>query len=101
MEQFLVLILNCLSPDATLGSSPRKGIALDDDDMFCRGDPLVDKATREELARSPYDLLFELLRVHGARLRSLDEQGRRRSEAANHNALKNKFATGSTDVVLN
>jgi len=101
IEQFLVLVLNCLSSNVALGSRPRERTALDDDDVCGRSDALVDEVTRAEFARSPYDFLFELLRLRGTLLRSLDEQGRRRSEVANHNALEDKFATGSTDVVLN
>ena len=100
VEQFLVLVLNCLSSDVALGSRPRECTTLDDNDMCGRGDPLVDKVTGAEFTRSPYDLLLELLWVHGTLLRSLDEQGRRRSVVANHNALEDEFATGSTDIVL-
>ena len=53
-----------------------------------------------ELPRSPDDFLLELLSVHGALLRSLDEQGGGRSAVSDHDTFENKFATGSTGVVL-
>ena len=68
--------------------------------MFGGRDPLVDKATRVEFPRSSYDFLLELLRIHRTIFQSLNEQRRRRSADANHNAPKNKFATGSMDVVF-
>jgi len=101
IEQSLVLVFNCLSSDVALGSGPRECTALDDDDVFGGRDALVDKATRMELPRSPHNFLLELLRIHGAPLRSLNEQCRRRSTVANHNTLENKLAAGSTNVVLN
>jgi len=101
IEQLLVLVLNCLSSDVALVSRPRERTAFDDNDVFDRGDALMSIATRVELARSPDDFLLELLRVHGTLLRRLNEQGRRGPAVANYNALENKFATGSTDVVLN
>jgi hypothetical protein len=76
IEQLLVLVLDCLSSDVTLGGGARKIAALDDDDVFGGSDALVDIAARVKLPRSPDDLLLELLRVHGAPFRSLDEQGR-------------------------
>jgi len=100
IEQFLILVLNCPPSYVALGGCARERTMLDDDDVFGGSDLFVDKATRVELPRSPYDLLLELLRVHRTLLQSLDEQGRRRSAAADHNALENKFTTGSTDVVL-
>ena len=100
VEQFHVLVLNRLSSDIALGIRTRERTALDDDDVFGRGDALVGIVTRVEFPRSPYDFLLELLRAHGTLLRSLDEQGGRTSEVSNHNALGNKFSTGSTDVVL-
>ena len=100
IKQFLVLVLNCLSSDVTLDSSPRERTALDDDDVFGGRDPLVDEATRVEWLSSFYDFLLEFLRAHRTLLRSLNKQRRRRSAVANHNALENKLATGSTDVVL-
>jgi len=101
IEKFLVLVLNCPSSYVALGIGARERTALDDDDEFGGRDALVDKATRVEFPRSPYDFLLELLHVHRTLLQSLDEQGRRKSAIANHNALENKFTTGSTDVVLN
>ena len=100
VEQFHVLVLNCLSSDTALGIRARERTALDDHDVFGLGDALVGIVTRVEFPRSSYDFFLELLRAHGTLLRSLDEQGGRTPEVANHNALGNKFATGITDVVL-
>ena len=100
IEQLLVLVLNCLSSDVAFGGCAREGTALDDDDVFGGNDALVDIAARVELPRSPDDFLLELLGVHGALFRSLDEQSRGGSAVANDNALENKFATGGADVVL-
>ena len=60
----------------------------------------MDIAARVELPCSPDDLLLEPLSVHGARLRSLDEQGRTRSAVSYDDALENEFATRSAEVVL-
>jgi len=100
IEQLLVLVLSCSSSNDALDNGARESTTLDDDDVFGGCDPLVHKATGVEFPRSPHDFLLELLRVHRTLLRSLNEQRRRRSADTNHNAPKNKFATGSTDVVL-
>jgi len=83
VEQFHVLVLNCLSSDIALGIRARERTALDDD-VFGQRDALVDIVTRVEFPRSPYNVLLELLRAHGTLLRSLNEQGGRTSEVANH-----------------
>jgi hypothetical protein len=62
IEQLLVLVLDCLSSDVTLGGGARKIAALDDDDVFGGSDALVDIAARVKLPRSPDDLLLELLK---------------------------------------
>jgi len=100
IKQLLVPVLNCLSSDIALGSGARESPALDDDNVFGGGDALVDIAARVELPRSPDDIFLELLGVHAARLRSLDEQGGGRSPVANDNTLEYKVATGGADVVL-
>jgi len=100
IKQFLVLVLNCLSSDVTLGSGTGESAAIDDDDMFGGSDAFVDVAARIELSRPPDEFLLEPLGVHRAFLRSLDEQGRRRPAVANDNALENKFSTGGAEVVL-
>ena len=100
IEQLLVLLFNCLSSDVSLGGGARESAALDDDDVFRGGNALVDIAAGVELPCSPNDLLLEFLGVHGASLRSLDEQGRGRSAVSNDNAFENKFATCSAEVVL-
>ena len=100
VKQLLVLVLNCLSSDVALCSSAREGTTLHNDDIFGGGDALVDIAARVELPCSPDDLLLEPLSVHGARLRSLDEQSRTRSAVSYDDALENEFATRSAEVVL-
>jgi hypothetical protein len=100
IEQLLELILDRLSSDVTLSGGAREGPALDDHDVFRGSDALVDIAARVKLPRSPDDLLLELLSVHRAPLRRLDEQGRRRSPVADDDALENELATGRPDVVL-
>jgi len=100
IEQFLVLVLNCLSPDVALGSGARESPALDDDNVFGGGDALVDIAARVELPRSPDDLFLEFLSVHGTLLRCLDEKSGGRSAVPNDNTLENKVTTGGADVVL-
>jgi len=100
IEQLLVLVFNCLSSNIALGGGARESAALDDDNVFCGGDALVDIAARVKLPRSPDNFLLELLRVHGATFRGFNEQCRGRSAVANDNALENKFATGGADVVL-
>lgn len=100
IEQLLVLVFDCLSPNIALCSGTREGPTFDDDNVFCGGDALVDIATRMKLPRPSDDFLLEPLGVHGARLGSLDEQGGGRSAVANDDTLENKFTTGSAEVVL-
>ena len=100
IKQFLVLVLNCLSSDIALGGGARKSATLDDNDMFGGGYAFMDVAARVELPRSPDNFFLEFLSVHGALLRSLNEQSRGRSAVANDNALENQFATRGADVVL-
>ena len=100
VKQLLVLGLDCLSPNVALGGSAGKSATFDDNNMFRGSDLLVDIAATVELPRSPDDFLLELLGVHSALLRSLNEQGGRRAAVSNDNALENKFATGHADVVL-
>jgi len=100
VKQLSVLVFNRLSSDVALGGGAGESTALDDDNVFCRGDALVDIAARVKLPRSPDDFLLELLSVHGTLLRGLDEQGRRRSAVANNDAFENEFTTSSADVVF-
>ena len=100
IEQLLVLVLNRLPSDVTLGGGARKSATFNNDDVFGGCDALVDIAARVELPRSPDDFLLEPLSVHGTLLRSLDEQGGGRSAVPDHDTLENKFATRSAGVVL-
>ena len=100
IEQLLVLVLNRSSSHVSFGGRAREGVALDNDDVFGRGDALVDVVARVELFRPSNDLVLELLAVHGALLRNLDEQGRRRSTISNNDTFKNKFTACGADVVL-
>lgn len=98
IEQLLILAHDCLSSDVALGCGVGESSALNDDDVFGGVDTLVDIAAKMKMPCSPNDFLPELLRVHGAPLRSLDEQGRRVSAISNDNA-QNKF-TSSADVIF-
>lgn len=89
IKQLFVLVLNCLSADVALGGGARESPAFDDDDVFGGGDAFVHIAARVELPRPPNNFLLELLGVHGALLRGLDEQCRRRSAVANDDTLEN------------
>lgn len=100
IEQLLELVLNCLSSNVALGSGTGECATFDDDDVFRGCDALMHIAASMELGRSLDDFLLELLSVHGALLRSFDEQGGRRSAVSNDNALKNEFTTGSAEIVL-
>ena len=100
IEQLLVLVLNRLSSDIAFGGGARKGATVNNDDMFGGRDALVDIAARVELPRSPDDFLLELLGVHGALLRGLDEQSGGRSAVSYDDTLENEFATHSADIVL-
>jgi hypothetical protein len=97
VKQLLVLVLNCLSSDVAFGGGTRESAALNDDDMFGGGDVLVDIGA---LLHPLEDSLLEFLGVHGALLRSLDEQSGRRSAVPNGDALENEFSTSGADVVL-
>lgn len=63
IEQLLELGLDCLPSNVALGSSARESATFDDDDVFCRGNALVDIAANVELLGSPDDFLLELLGV--------------------------------------
>ena len=100
VEQVLILILNCLSSNVTLGGSSREIATLNNDDIFCRGDAFVNVAARVEQFCSLDDLLLELLGVQGALFRGLDEQGRRRPAVSNDDALKNELTASGAEVIL-
>ena len=100
IEQLLVLILNRLPSDIALGGGARKSAAFNNDNVFGGCDALMDISARVELPRPPDNFLLELLSVHGALLRSLDEQGGGRSAVSDHDTLENEFAARSAGVVL-
>lgn len=100
IEQLLVLVLNRLSSNVAFGGGTWESATFDNDDVFRGCDALVDIATRMKLPRSPDNFLLELLVLHCAFFRSLDEQSGRRSPVANDNALENEFTAGGAEVVL-
>ena len=100
IKQLLVLILDRSSPDVAFGSGARESATFDDDDVFGRGNALVDIAARVELRHSPNNFLLQLLAVHGALLRSLDKQGGGGSTVSDRNALGNEINTCSADAVI-
>lgn len=100
IEQLLVLVLNRLSSDVALGGGARESATFNNNDVFGGRDALVDIAAGVELPRPPDDFLLEFLSVHGALLRSLDEQRGGRSAVSDHDTLEKEFAARSTGVVL-
>ena len=100
IKQLLVLVLNRLPSDVALGSGPREGAALDNDDVFGGRNALMDIVAVVELSHSPDDLLFELLDAHRAFLRHLDKQGRTDSAFSDDYALRNELPTCGTNAVL-
>jgi hypothetical protein len=72
IEQLLVLVFNCLSSDVALGGAGQR-TALNDNDVFRGGNALVHIAARVEMLRFLDYFLLELLGVHGALVRDLDE----------------------------